>query len=427
MTRPRGPALSFLATVAGLALSLTSCGETDPTGPADPPPPPPPPAVASIRVQPSAPELTVGETTRLVAMPLSAQGEELEDRTVSWQSGDASKATVGADGTLIALAAGTVVLTVTSEGVSRQVTVTVHALPEALVADILFHRIDAPEMTPRLYRFDPEQPESAPQPVFGSAGTWQVAASADGSRLAFTCIDAGPSPAICTSDRDGRNARMLTGSDLYFEDQPTWSPDGQRIAFRRWPQGGEPGQSAVTDIWVMHADGSNQANVTADADMQHDPAWSPVLADGSTRIAYAQTQMEGGYLTSRVFTMLVDGTDRRPETPGGGGLALEPAWSPDGLEIAYFKDGGEVLGDLWVTRVGLREERPLIATPLEGEQRAPAYSPDGRHVLFTSAHELTEGTTYRMQLYTVRADGTDLVRRTGDLTDKHDPAWIVRP
>jgi len=491
-------------------LTAAACG-SDPTGPGDPGDPgdpgSPPPAVASIRVEPAAPMLVVGQSTRLIAVPLSVHGHELTDRPVTWQSADTSKAVIATDGTVTAMAVGTVPLTVSSEAISRQIVLTVSPLPpayvwldsagvtlvegdavalqaevrdslnqpmpelavtwisldasiatvdaagtvtarrrgttyvlamhgsleatarvdvsETLVADLLFDAVEPTETLPRIYRKDPSDPGAAAESVFGSAGTWQAAPSPDGSRLAFTCMELGP--AICTSSSDGTDVRMLTASDTYYEDHPTWSPDGTRIAFLRWSQIGTPGISSVTDIWVMDADGSNPVNVTNDPDMQHAPAWSPVLSDGSTRIAYSQTLLQGGYLTARVFTMRVDGTDRRAETPEDGRIAAEPAWSPDGTEIVYFNNGGEVFGDLWVLSVGLRQERPLMAAPLDGEQHAPAWSPDGKYVAFTSEHELTEGTTYRSQVYTVRADGTDVVRRTDGMQHKHGAAWIVRP
>jgi len=486
-------------------LTAAACG-TDSTGPGDPGDPPPP-AVASIRVDPTAPTLAVGQSTRLVAMPLSVHGQELADRPVAWQSADTSKAVIGTDGTVTAIAVGTVPLTVSSEAVSRQIVLTVLPLPPAyvwmssaeaslvegdamtmqaevrdsldqpmpeltvtwmsldasiatvdgagtitarrrgttyvlamhgsleatarvdvteyLAADLLFDAVEPTETLPRIYRKDPNDPAAATESVFGSAGTWQAAPSPDGSRLAFTCMEMGP--AICTSSSDGTDVRMLTGSDTFYEDHPTWSPDGTRIAFRRWSQIGTPGISSVTDIWVMDANGSNPVNVTNDAEMQHAPAWSPVLSDGSTRIAYQQTQLQGGYLTARLFTMRPDGTDNRVETPEDGRIAAEPAWSPDGTEIVYFNNGGEVFGDLWVLSVGLRQERPLMDAPLEGEQHAPAWSPDGRYIAFTSEHELTDGTTYRSQVYTVRADGTDVMRRTDGMQHKYAPTWIVRP
>jgi Tol biopolymer transport system component len=54
-------------------------------------------------------------------------------------------------------------------------------------------------------------------------------------------------------------------------------------------------------------------------------------------------------------------------------------------------------------------------------QFAPAWSPDGRLIAFSSKHE---GGVY--QIYTVWADGSKLARRTTGELNKENPAWIRR-
>jgi Tol biopolymer transport system component len=67
----------------------------------------------------------------------------------------------------------------------------------------------------------------------------------------------------------------------------------------------------------------------------------------------------------------------------------------------------------------------MTADPADA-QRSPAWSPDGRLIAFTSNHEVGTDGRYAYQLYTVRADGTRIVRRTSAGTAKENPAWIVR-
>lgn len=69
------------------------------------------PVVHSVTVQPSSVSLKVGETVKLVA---TVDADATLARTVTWASGDATKASVGSDGTVTAVAPGTVAITATS-------------------------------------------------------------------------------------------------------------------------------------------------------------------------------------------------------------------------------------------------------------------------------------------------------------------------
>jgi hypothetical protein len=484
------------------ALLLAACGDSPVT-----PPPAEAPAVASIRVTPSAPTLTVGTTVQLQATPLAITGEELPDSAVRWISGAATVATVSAEGTVTAHAPGAVAIMARSGAAQRVVIVMVVAVPAASVeldrgdmtlvegqgttlqatvrdaqgrplADRVVEWISddptvatvsttgavtalgegsvriraqhgAVEATmtlrvtptfggvllfasetpgpygglPSIHLIDPRIGDAAP--VWQSTGTWHPAVSADGTRLAFTCNSDGP--AICVANIDGTGLRILTGSDRAYEDEPAWSPDGSRIAFRRWPQGATPGQFNPTDIWVMERDGSQQVNLTQDALVQHRPTWSPVPVAGTSRIAFTQEGLVDGYLTARIVTMRADGGDRRFATSAGMHMDLTPAWFPDGRAMLFTRTGGEVDDDLYMVDLTTQLERPFLAVPLSGSQRQPVWSPDGRFVLFTSNHEPTPAAGSRTQFYTVRADGTRLVRRTESMLDKADPAWVRRP
>jgi Tol biopolymer transport system component len=277
----------------------------------------------------------------------------------------------------------------------------------------------------RLYRVDPRMVNETPRSIFGPAGTWQVDASRATGRLVFTCTSAGL--AICVADADGTNVRVLTDTDRADEDEPAWSPDGAQIAFRRRPQGASPGIFNPTDIWIMNADGTNQRNLTADTRSQHNPTWSPRLADGSYRIAFVQDSTVRSFHTASLYTMRPDGSDRQVLTSPGEQLDEEPTWSPDGRRVVFTRTSPTAGGDLWVVDLTTGIERPFLAQELFGAQRHPAWSPDGRHLAFTSVHEPSDDQGFRAQLYTVRADGTFLKRRTSGAGEKEHTAWLPWP
>ena len=72
---------------------------------------------------------------------------------------------------------------------------------------------------------------------------------------------------IYVMETDGSNQTNLTSSTAWHED-PSWSPDGSKIAFTAF-------REDSFDIYVMDADGSNQTNLTNDVAWDKDPSWSP--------------------------------------------------------------------------------------------------------------------------------------------------------
>jgi Tol biopolymer transport system component len=203
------------------------------------------------------------------------------------------------------------------------------------------------------------------------------------------------------------------------------------MAFRGWAPGGPASIVNPADTWVMQADGSAPRRITAAerlGDSYAQPTWSPRPADGSYRLAFARERRnEAGYMTSNLESVRADGTDRRVITPAGDVVDAEPSWSPDGRTIAFTRYGNGAMGDVWLVRADGDDARPLMAPSVEpgGAQRAPAWSPDGRFPAFASNHEIL-GTCFAWQLYTVRADGTELTRRTSDRNDKGNPVWVRR-
>jgi dipeptidyl aminopeptidase/acylaminoacyl peptidase len=76
---------------------------------------------------------------------------------------------------------------------------------------------------------------------------------------------------------NGDGISNLTDS-LPLDSNPSWSPDGRRIAFMR-----KQNRRVRARLFVMNADGSAQTNLLTIGDAYSRPSWSP---DG-TRLAYS--------------------------------------------------------------------------------------------------------------------------------------------
>lgn len=372
--------------------------------------------------------LEVGDASTLLATLRDANDIVLGGRPVSWTATDPAVAGVTASGLVTARAAGITEIIARHGELADTVTVLASEPPIVVPPPVdfggllLFVSYDQATRRPRVFRADANDIDRTAGDVFVTSGANHAVVSPDGQRIAFTCA-ATHGPAICVSNIDGYQVVELTGSDTYHEDQPTWSPDGQSIAFRRWPHGATPGPFNPTDIWVMRANGSQQVNLTADDASQQMPAWAPAAVDGASRIAYVQETVVDGYVRSQLFTMRADGSERRALTANAAREDLMPSWSPDARALVFVRRGDVHFGDLFVVDVATGAERELIGSALADEQLHPAWSPNGAYIAFTSMHEPGPSGNYRRQVYTVRADGTSLTRRSTTDVHKEGLAW----
>jgi TolB protein len=78
---------------------------------------------------------------------------------------------------------------------------------------------------------------------------------------------------IYIMDADGSNVRSLTNQNSnirYLYESPTWSPDGDKIAFTACAE-----HLQNCEIYMMNADGSEIIQLTNDNDADLQPAWRP--------------------------------------------------------------------------------------------------------------------------------------------------------
>ena len=131
-------------------------------------------------------------------------------------------------------------------------------------------------------------------------------------------------------DADGGNQLNLTNNPLDDRD-PSWSPDGKRIAFASGREGHFRGASGITsEIYLMDADGQNVQKLTNNHKNDWYPSWSP---DGK-RIAFASDR-KGDLDNFEIYVMDADGQNVQKLTNNRKDDS-SPSWSPDGKRIAFF-------------------------------------------------------------------------------------------
>src|SRR6185503_1321065 len=169
---------------------------------------------------------------------------------------------------------------------------------------------------------------------------------------------------------DGTGRTQLTDNPAEDFD-PVWSPDGTQIAFRTHRDGDE-------EVYLMNADGSNQRNLSnAPNDGDYSPAWSP----NGEWIAFMSDRAGN----NNIWVIRPDGSDLRQVTDIPG-ISEYPTWSPDSSRIAFTCTFGHILsngiGDFEICLVNFDGTELIQLTDTPGENKQPAWSPDGTKLAF---------------------------------------------
>ena len=225
----------------------------------------------------------------------------------------------------------------------------------------------------------------------------------------------------CANDFPLKQIKTLTWVVDY---EPFWSPDGRQLVLVSSRHGG-------MKLHVMNADsvsnGSDMRQLTFGKDEDDSPAWSP---DGK-KITFVSIR-EG---VSQIIVMNADGSDPRQLTKGNS-ENIHPSWSPDSERILFnttnfagatATDGRDVASDNKVIgeqidkKMDLATIRPdgtdLTRITTGGGYTYASFSPDGMSIL----HRRIDGP--KSQLFIMNADGSGDHNISGGNTLDGWPAW----
>lgn len=237
--------------------------------------------------------------------------------------------------------------------------------------------------------------------------------SPDFSKIAFTSERDG-SAEIYVMNVDGTDVERLTTSpDGSFSAVPEWAPDGVRLAFssnrtyRKSMNGGYLEVPGNTKIWLLDTQTNSLERLTDELGLDMYVTWSP---DG-TQMAFMSVR-DGD---ADIYIRDAHGTVRN--VTNNDARDTNPDWSPDGRRLAFSSDMDGDDTEIYIFDLDTNTLTKLTDNTFGDSD--PAWSPDGTHIAFISDRDSD------VEIYVMKADGTDVRRITQSPGDDLHPCWFV--
>ena len=237
-------------------------------------------------------------------------------------------------------------------------------------------------------------PDGAIQRTLGSGIS--PSCSPNGSLIAFASPLPNSQIELFTMAPDGSGRTQVTS--LGSASFPAWSPDGSKLALASYST-----TTSNYDIWTVAANGTNPMQLTSSPAEDIAPSWSP----DSSKIAF-QSNRDGD---REIYVMDADGGHPTDVTNRHASEEQSADWSTDGSKIVFSSTAPNGSPDVFVMNAAGSGDTRL------GAGDYPTWSPDGKRIAFTRS--AAGGTN----LFTMKADGTDVVQVTHDGGEKVMTDW----
>lgn len=231
---------------------------------------------------------------------------------------------------------------------------------------------------------------------------------------------------IYLMDGDGTNVRRLTDNS-HGDWFPSISPNGKTIVFdsNRLRTEGEPYNTS--GLFLMNINGSNQTHLIRGSSATWSRDSKSVAYHASASGAGKPIAIFPGAATndSDIFTMSVVKKGATPKNITNDPTAVDddPDWSPSEDRIVFISKAAKddmrnpVSAEIYVINAD-GKGKPIRLTSNSEEERAPAWSPDGKRILFMCRRGGTD-----FEICIMNADGSGQIQLTDNTVGDLGGSW----
>lgn len=237
-----------------------------------------------------------------------------------------------------------------------------------------------------------------------------------GTLMAFSSTMHSTAADIYLQATTGSTITQLTddpGDDV----MPTFSPDGQSVAFAS-------NRAGNWNIYYQPTTGGRPVQLTFDNEHELHPSWSP---DGSM-IAYCRFGQQSGRW--EIWTVEIENPSVRRFLVYG----MFPEWNPDiarnKLLFQRPRQRGSRFHSVWtVNYVNGEATQPTeIVSAANAATINPSWAPDGSHIVFVTVLDPEVEPAARpgqCDIWVVSIDGTNRINLTNGNSANYQPAWAA--